>query len=802
MRQTRIVRLPLNRVVRYATVLLFMLVLIGPTMDATEEPCTFPGFRAEITWVCEIGGQNLMGGPHWLAVWIDGTNCSNAVSARITPVQTNCFPAGSCLGGSGWLPGCASKPEGYQAQPVVFELNPVEPEAIYHFATHNGEFYNCTFTTTITDGALPPVTITTLIPHDGYPYEPRMITSYQPSQAGRKPTVTVTLLKKGIEAATGRRFVEGRLDYDMGGAPENWSIEARLLPWTSADGQTGGGELVLAPEVPPQRVGSRTFTFVAPSGAQQVSILGVASSCAGRATDDASIECGCDGTEDPVYFADGNVRVTDADPLPPIGNQQLIRTYNSDEQVVALFGRGWTSLFDRRMMRYTDGSEEVMSLVTETNEIVTFRGAGSTFRQTWPTSRAALGTLNYVSGTFIHRPAGAAEQSVFRESDGRLVALRDTTTGRETLIAYDMNGLPQTVTDSWSGTSWNLTVDGANRRVSSIVVSDRPDLLWTYSYTNGNLTTVFAPGNVVWRTYEYSANRMTASRDVLGNLIESHTYDADGYGISSTGPGDEIASIEYNLPGSNADERITRVTYNNGSTAEYTLRPAGGAWRPTHVSGGCASCGAGDTTYVRDSEGRPILEQAADGYITRTTYAEGRIQSEERALKPVGCDPQTDPQHCRLGTDALATASLEPTSATAKMTYEYADPLWPDRVTAEIQPSVRVPGQFRREETTYHPVTGGVASKTVRGWTGQVATEQDRVARTVLYGDVPVCDEPPCPPYDPYAPAFSPGGAFDVAWEAMPQPSNVLKSTDGPRADVADLANSRSKCNTRSREQE
>ena len=57
MRQTRIVRLPLNRVVRYATVLLFMLVLIGPTMDATEEPCTFPGFRAEITWVCEIGGQ-------------------------------------------------------------------------------------------------------------------------------------------------------------------------------------------------------------------------------------------------------------------------------------------------------------------------------------------------------------------------------------------------------------------------------------------------------------------------------------------------------------------------------------------------------------------------------------------------------------------------------------------------------------------------------------------------------------------------------------------------------------------------
>ena len=86
-------------------------------------------------------------------------------------------------------------------------------------------------------------------------------------------------------------------------------------------------------------------------------------------------------------------------------------------------------------------------------------------------------------------------------------------------------------------------------------MSGHPDLVWSYAYDgDGNLLTVAAPGGGVWRTYEYAGNRMTASRDALGNLIESHSYDVGGYGTSSTGPSDEIAGIEYNLPGIVPDE--------------------------------------------------------------------------------------------------------------------------------------------------------------------------------------------------------------------------------------------------------
>jgi RHS repeat-associated protein len=471
--------------------------------------------------------------------------------------------------------------------------------------------------------------------------------------------------------------------------------------------------------------------------------------------------------------------VTDGDPLPPLAEHRLVRTYNSDEQVVALFGRGWTTLFDRRMIVNVDGPELIVSLVTATNEMVTFRGRDGVFRQTWPTAQRGFGTLelDLASNTYVHRASGASEYAIFDANDGRLVALRDTATGREAQITYDAAGLPATFTDSWNEVSWNFTMDITNRRVSSIEVSGRPDLIWTYSYdSTGNLATVVAPGAATWRSYEYDSDRMTASRDALGHLIESHTYDADGYGISSTGPTDEIANIEYNLPGSNGDERVTRVTYKNGTTAEHTLRPIGGAWRTVQTSGGCGSCGVRDATYVRDRDGRVVREQGASGYVTTTVHSGGNVIAQERPLKPAGCDPQTDAQHCRLGPDALAVAALEPTGATVRTTYEYGDVSWPDKITATFRPSVAMPNHLRREDVVYHPASGVVVSASVCGWAGADPDCGERATVTSLYG------------VDGDAPAFDPGSAFKAAWLTLPQPTFLIKSVDGPRTDVQDIS--------------
>ena len=603
-----------------------------------------------------------------------------------------------------------------------------------------------------------------------------------------KPTVKLTPLPLGL-GATGRIFdVELVYDLRTGGG----SVRVDLKSWIHADGtvQPGiSGIVNLNP--PPTPSGTHVFQITAPSGAQQLLLEATATTAACQvATADASIDCGScpiGATVDPVYLSDGNVRVTDAEPLPSIAGQSLVRTYNSHEQMGALFGRGWTSLFERRLMVSGGGPSERVSLVTETNEVVTFRATEGVFRQTWPTARAAHGTLERdpVAGTYSHREAGSSEVAVFRASDGRLSSLRDLRNGREAQITYDGQGRPQALTDSWSGTSWILTMDGANRRVQTIAVSGRPDLVWTYAYDGaGNLVTVLAPGGAAWRTYQYSANRMTASYDALGNLIEAHTYDANGYGISSTGPSDEIASLEYNLPGSVAEERLTRVTYKTGAVAVYTLRPAGGAYRPVQISGGCASCGASDATYVYDAEGRIVREQNADGYVTLRTFGPNGPSSEHSFLKPVGCDPQTDVGHCRLNTDALAAVALEPTAPSVLSTLEQQDALWPDRTTAIERPSVRATGEVSRQEHLLHAASGTIVRTTTRGWTGETPVESERSTVTTLYGE---CGSGNCPTDDPHAPAFAPGGAFQSAWLSLPQPQWLAKSVDGPRLDAQDV---------------
>jgi hypothetical protein len=393
--------------------------------------------------------------------------------------------------------------------------------------------------------------------------------------------------------------------WDMGDAASGWRVSIDRMSWRTADGVPLSSATLWSSPV--ERTGTHGVFFDPPGNGQQMTIFATAQSCGGKVTKQVAVDCSsCDGTatRDPVYLNDGNVRVFDTDPLPPIAGHGLSRTYNSDEQVKALFGRGWTTLFDRRILGDVIAGEHVVSLVSETNDVVTFReNADGSFRQTWPLARSASGTLVYdqASNTYQYRAANSLELAVYRQTDGNLAELRDLRTGRAALFTYG-GGLPQTLTDSWTGVAWNLTIDAANRRVTSIGISGRPDLVWTYTYDGtGNLQFVLAPGLAAWRTYEYANNRMTASRDASGNLIESHTYDANGYGISSTGPSDEIASIVYNISTGNVNERITRVTEKNGHVTDYLLRPSGGSWRTVRVDGGCSSCGSRDVVLARDA---------------------------------------------------------------------------------------------------------------------------------------------------------------------------------------------------------
>ncbi|HYR27248.1 MAG TPA: DUF6531 domain-containing protein, partial [Thermoanaerobaculia bacterium] len=598
-------------------------------------------------------------------------------------------------------------------------------------------------------------------------------TDHAETPAGeREPKITeLTLRRNGMLG--GEAKYEVRFGYEVLPGTEPWTAHLELLPYTDIAGIHHPALDVLPVTTLDDPAGTMVIDFTS-AETRQLTVRAKLTSCTGVVTQPVQLICDpCEASFDPVYYSDGNMLLHDGDPLPPIAGHSLSRSYNSHEQAVGLFGRGWTTLFDRRLTLHTATTGDMVALTTESNETILFRRSGNAFVQTWPTGRSGAGTLTHdpVSGVYSYRAPGSSQLALFRASDGRLIALRHAGTGQQADIAYDAAGRPATLSDSWTGLTWTLTVD-AQRRVMSIAVAG---LTWTYEYDAGNnLATVNAPGNATWRTYEYTANRMTASRDGLGNLIESHSYDTNGAAISSVGPGDEIASIAYGQPAGRPDETITVVTQNSGAQTSYRLRAIGGAWRTVEIANGCSNCGSREATLARDPDGRVIRRQNADGYVTVTAYSGANVASVQAHLKPANCDPQTDPNHCRLGSDALAATELVSTAATITTNYSYADANWPEKATTIGTASVLDPQSVRQQTFTYDAASGALLATTTTGLTGTPAAAASRTTQTALYDGVAT-------------PAFDPGGTFQSAWMSLPQPPRLGKSQDGPRADVQDV---------------
>jgi YD repeat-containing protein len=617
-------------------------------------------------------------------------------------------------------------------------------------------------------------------------------------QAHGETTVTVNdssfakiaLKRIDADATSHAGEIQFDLDYQMSDFSNAWALKLYLLSWEDAAGVVHSGSASpIQSNTPALQGGTWEGFFTAPSGARQVNVRAVASSCtSNRAAVAASTLPCCGGgsgggspnaSNNPVVYEDGNVRFADEDPLPPLLNGiSLTRTYDSQQTMSKLFGVGWTTLFEQRLLiDAMSGQETLAHFTTADNGSVIFAQSGSSYVQRWPTDTSAPGTLSYdsQSGLYLYRAPNSRRVQCFRASDGRLVSIRELGSAHSLDVTWDNDGLPIAATDSWTGVAWLFTVDSSTRRVSSIAVSGRSDLVWSYTYdSNGALLSVTPPVGGTWRTYEYGTWGMTAAYDARGNLIESHTFDTAGRAISSTGSQDEISSVQYFLSGATAGDSVTRATWRSGAVVDYVLRPIGGAWHTVHVIGGCTSCGARDSIYFHDKDGHVLREQAANGYVTETVYSGGQISSVRRPLRPSGCDPETSGTRCRLDENTLGTATLDTTSATNITTFTYGDPYWPEKPTEITRTSVLVSGSVSREQFTYDAATGTVLSHRQIGWTGATPQQLTLTTTTALYDGTEGA-------------AFNPGGSFSSGWLSLPQPVGSRKSVDGARTDVTDL---------------
>jgi YD repeat-containing protein len=242
----------------------------------------------------------------------------------------------------------------------------------------------------------------------------------------------------------------------------------------------------------------------------------------------------------PINLTNGNVWVEQRDySVPGLGGGLgLVRTWNSLAGVAkslwyaGMFGLYWTSTY-----------EESLTGPDSNGYLTYWRGDGSSWSFYFnsaldsytlaspPNVRAQL-VQNPVSGGFTLTLADGT-QRIFNNED-LLAAIIDRN-NNQTTIAYNSSNLLTSVT-SPGGSTLTFTYGNSNQPSRVTRVQDSVGTVATYTYdSSSRLTLVSYPdGSALSFTYDPNASMLLSVTDSRGKLLEAHTYDSLGRGLSST----------------------------------------------------------------------------------------------------------------------------------------------------------------------------------------------------------------------------------------------------------------------------
>src|SRR6266567_2135674 len=315
---------------------------------------------------------------------------------------------------------------------------------------------------------------------------------------------------------------------------------------------------------------------------------------------------------EPINVTNGNMYLQQTDyQLPGIGPAiNITRTYNSISQRIGLFGKGWSTAFDESIQIY---SSTFLRLYAPDGQATNFMRSIDS------------GPLAAVEGDFHGSLAQNGDGSfrvAFKDgsvhrfsSTGKLLSFTDRM-GNQTSVAYDINSRVISITDLF-GRVLTVTPD-ANGRVSAI--SDAVGNIANYTYGASNeLLTVSYPDTSGYHFGYTTANGnlvLASVTDALGNVLESHTYDAQGRALTSERQG----GVEhFRLSFVSATE--TDVTDALGHVTKYFFDKTKGRNVVTSVQGLC-SCGSGSQmqSWTYDNQLNVVSHTNALGQIATYTY--------------------------------------------------------------------------------------------------------------------------------------------------------------------------------------
>nr|WP_225956462.1 RHS repeat-associated core domain-containing protein [Amycolatopsis lexingtonensis] len=246
----------------------------------------------------------------------------------------------------------------------------------------------------------------------------------------------------------------------------------------------------------------------------------------------------------------------------------VARTYNSaDPRRNGLFGAGWTSRFDMRLVPDDDGSGNVVVTYADGQSVRYGRNPDGTYA----TASGRTAVLAPVSGGWTLDDRSGTVYAF--SSSGRLTRITDNA-GRALVLTYNntdgMLAKAQVSTSqtNTAGRALRFTWTGAH---VTTVTTDL-NTTWKYTYTGDVLTSVCAPDNSCTRyTYAPGSHYRTA---VLDDRPDSYWRLGEGQG---TAAGSDVAinlgkdagtytTVTLGTPGAVAGSAGTAVTFNGTSS--------------------------------------------------------------------------------------------------------------------------------------------------------------------------------------------------------------------------------------------
>jgi YD repeat-containing protein len=251
----------------------------------------------------------------------------------------------------------------------------------------------------------------------------------------------------------------------------------------------------------------------------------------------------------PINLANGNVFITQTDiTIPGLGGGlNLSRTWNSEWPFgeaagAGMFGGNWRSTYEESIFVDGDG---LVKYVRATGGIWTL---GLTTPE-WPLIYVMIApanggaTLIYDGNTWT-LTYKSGEKRVFDGPSGHLLSIIDRN-GNTTQLTYDASNRLTTVTDP---ASRHLTFTYASPTSNLVTgVSSDVGISLTYAYDNQSRLSTITKPDLTTVSFQYDSNSLiSAVLDSNNKVLESHTYDGQRRGLTSSRAGGvDSMSVTY-----------------------------------------------------------------------------------------------------------------------------------------------------------------------------------------------------------------------------------------------------------------